>query len=159
MKRQIKNIEVSAKSRFGQTSEDAPFGTRNNPYAGLGEIRDGRFKVNSIQENMTAAVERMNMFNSDPDTGQEWVIANVTFYCDLPADDTCNTSAIDFELVGENGEVYNAELFAVIDDEFGGEIFGGGQITGNVGYIVDSSDSKLLVVINDLGRRTYFRAS
>jgi len=134
----------------------APQGMRENPYQGIGTVRDGRFQVNSIQRNMSDEVERMNMFNSEPDPGEEWVVADVTFFCDLSSNRTCNTSAIFFEMVGKNGTIYQVERLAVIENAFGGEIFGGGQVTGNVGYIVDSSDGDFLVVINDLGDRTYF---
>lgn len=133
-----------------------PLGSRTNPFTGTGEIRDGRFQVNSIQRNMSRAVEQMNMFNTDPDSGEEWVIANVTFRCNLPADRTCNTSAILFEMVGKNNEIYRPEPLTVIDNAFGGEVFGGGEITGNVAYIIESSDEDLRVIINDWGTRTYF---
>lgn len=136
----------------------APRGIRSNPYGigELGSIRDGRFTVNKIERNATTRVKQMNMFNDDPEPGQEWVLVSVTFHCDLEADKTCNTSLMQLELVGNLGKVYNSQLFAVIDNKFGGEVFGGGQITGDIGFIIDSSDTNLSVAVNDLGDRVFF---
>ena len=135
-----------------------PMGTRSNPYGlgSLGSVRDGRFAVNMIERNATAKVKQMNMFNDDPEPGQEWVLVNVTFYCDLPSDQTCNTSLMQIELVGNLGKVYDTGLLAVIDNEFGGEVFGGGQTTGNIGFIIENSDTNILAAVNDLGDRVFF---
>jgi hypothetical protein len=132
-------------------------GSRTNPYpaGSTQEIRDGRFRVNSIQEGMTDEVKAMNMFNTDPDTGQEWVLVDATFFCDLSADRVCNTTAMQFELVGSAGKAYNTELMAVLDRPFGGEVFGGGESTGVIGFIIDSDDSDFLLVIVDGGRKFF----
>jgi hypothetical protein len=134
------------------------YGSRSVPYplGQIGAIRDGQFRVNSIIRNATSAIEQMNQFNSDPDPGEEWVIVNVTFQCDLPTDKTCNTTVMQIEMVGDLSEVYSSELFAVIDNKFDGEVFGGGQKTGNIGFIIKQNDSRLLVANNDLGKRTFF---
>lgn len=136
----------------------APPGTRSNPHglSALGPIRDGRFTVNRIERNATARVKQMNMFNEDPNEGQEWVLVSVTFYCDLNAEETCNTSLMQLELVGNLGQVYDSEMFAVIDNAFGGEVFGGGQTTGEVGFIIEASDTNLSLAVNDLGDRVFF---
>jgi WD40 repeat protein len=133
-------------------------GSRTDPYSfgSPHEIRDGRLQVNRLRRNMSADVQRMNMFNSEPELDEEWILVNVTFYCDLPADQICNSSAIYFELVGDSGEIYDTELFTVIDNAFGGEIFGGGEVTGEVGFIIKKSDTDLLLIVNDLGDRDFF---
>jgi hypothetical protein len=132
-------------------------GSRNSPFpAGSAQdVRDGSFRVNSIQENMTAEVHRMNMFNPEPDAGQEWTLVDVTFSCSLSSDEVCTTSFMQFELVGKLGQAYNQQFVAVLDRPFGLEVFGGGQTTGSVGFIVDSSDSEFLFVVVDGGRKFF----
>jgi hypothetical protein len=136
----------------------APMGTRSNPFGVgvIGAIRDGRFTVNRIERNATARVQQMNMFNEEPNAGQEWALVNVTFYCDLSADETCNTSVMQLELVGTLGKVYDYELLAVLDNKFGGEVFGGGQTSGDIGFIIDTSDTNLSLAVNDMGDRIFF---
>lgn len=132
-------------------------GTRSNPYSlgTAGEIRDGRFQVNNLQRDMTDEVIATNQFNKQPQSDEEWVLVDVTFYCDLSPDETCNVSFMDIELVGSIGSVYKTE-FGVIDNRFEGEVFGDGSKTGVIGYIVKSSDTNLLASVNDLGDRTFF---
>lgn len=154
------NRSGSAASSSRATTTPAA-GTRLNPLpAGEAyEIRDGRFQVNNLQRNMDSEVEQMNMFNSDPEPGEEWVLVNVTFLCDLPADRTCVTSRMYFEMVGNSGEVYDRAIAAVLDNSFGSEVYGGGQETGVVGFIVQETENDLLLVVNDGGNRTFFSAS
>lgn len=137
---------------------DTPeLGSRGNPYpAGTSQdVRDGTLIVNGIQRDMTSEVKSMNMFNAVPDSGQEWVLVDITFSCSLGSEDTCNTGMMQFELVGSLGQAYNQEIVAVLDHAFGSEVFGGGQTTGSLGFIVESNDSGLMLVLNDFGRKFF----
>lgn len=131
--------------------------SRSNPHpaGSLQPIRDGRFRVNSIRLNATNAVMSTNMFNTSPDTGQTWVLVNATFHCDLSDDSVCTITVMQFEIVGNSGRAYNHELLAVLDREFSGEVFGGGSITGDIGFIVDNGERGLVLAIID-GGRTFF---
>jgi hypothetical protein len=139
------------------SSDPNAAGTRGNPFpAGSAqEVRDGTFRVNSIRTDMSEEVNTMNMFNVPPETGQEWVLVNVTFNCNLPADEVCTTQLMQFELVGTTGRAYNHQMLAVLDNPFAGEVFGGGTATGDIGFIVDSSDTDLLLVLVDIGRKFF----
>lgn len=154
---QNRNSSAAASSHATNTPA---LGTRLNPLpAGDAyEIRDGRFQVNNLQRDMDSEVEQMNMFNLDPEPGQEWVLVNVTFFCDLPAERTCVTSRMYFEMVGDSGEVYDMSIGVVLDDAFGSEVYGGGQDTGVVGFMIQESESDLLFVVKDGGSRTFFAA-
>lgn len=136
-----------------------PDGSRGNPFAlgQTGAIRDGRFQVNGIKRDQSAAVHKMNMFNTEPKAGQEWVLVDATFYCDLKADETCNTTVMQFDLAGDMGEVYDTLLVTVLDNKLDGEVFGGGHKQGVIGFIINSADKNLLLAVNDLGSRTFFR--
>jgi len=138
----------------------APFGLKENPYpvGAPGSIRDGRLQVNTFARNQTATVKQANMFNDDPPAGGEYVLANITFYCDLPSSKTCNVTFMDLELVGKMGSIYKQETFVTMDTKFKGEAFGGGQVSGDVAFIVNSKDSNFTFIVNDLGSRTFFTA-
>lgn len=144
-------------STVRRTATPAP-GTLTNPlpFGVPSPVQDGRFQVNRLRRGMTEEVQEMNMFNQEPEFNQEWVLVNVTLFCDLPADETCVADHMDLELTGSMGEIYNAEILAVLDDKFGGEVFGGGQITGNVGFIIARDDNNLLLIVKDRGNRTFF---
>ena len=134
------------------TTLDNPFSSGSN-----GAILDGNFKTLALYRNVDNVVHSMNMFNSDPDPGTEWVLARVQFQCTLPRTDTCRVSAIDMRLSGKLGEIYDDEMFAVIDNAFEGEIVGGNQTSGLVGFIVEEQDSDFVLIVDEIGRgRKYF---
>lgn len=135
-------------------------GTKSNPYPlnSAGAVRDGRFQVNQLLRNQTATVKAKNQFNEDPPSGGEYVLASVTFYCDLATDKTCTVSLMDLEIVGKNGKVYNKPFSTVLDNPFQGDVFGGGETSGIVAFIVNSNDSNFQIIVNDLGNRIFFTA-
>lgn len=136
-------------------------GTKSNPYPSQteGAIRDGRFRVNRLLVNQADNVNNQNMFNKKPPAGGEYVIVYVTFFCDLPNDKTCNVTAMNFDLVGKIGTVYNYEMFATLHNPFRGEVFGGGETSGDIAFIVNSNDGQYAVAVNDMGNRTFFAAN
>lgn len=136
------------------------FGSKSNPYPlqGIGSVRDGRFRVNRVLRNQTSVVKTANQFNEDPPAGGEYVLANVTFFCDLASDKTCTVSLMDLEIVGNSGKVYKKPFSTVLDNPFQGDVFGGGETSGDVAFIVNSSDSNFEVIVNDLGSRVFFAA-
>ena len=133
-------------------------GNRTNPHppGTIQNVIDGRFRVNSIRRNMSARVEEMNIFNIDPDPGEEWVLVNATFHCDLSADEVCTTSLMRFELLGNAGQAYNNRVAAQLDTAFAAEVFGGSSITGNIGFIVNSNDGNFLFAVDQFGQRIFF---
>jgi hypothetical protein len=147
----------SAGAQTDAPTEIPDAGTRGNPYpaGAIQDIRDGRLRVDGIQKDMTSEVRSMNMFNTEPESGEEWVLVDVTFFCDLSTDEVCTTQFMQFELVGTLGRAYNHQSVAVIDNAFGAEVFGGGQATGTLGFIVDSSDNGLMLILVDGGRKFF----
>ena len=140
------------------TQQVSEAGNRTNPHPSgtIQNVIDGRFRVNSIRRNMSSTVEAMNVFNVDPNPGEEWVLVNATFHCDLTADEVCTTSLMRFELVGNAGQAYNNRANALLDDSFAGEVFGGSSITGDIGFIVNSSDGNFLFAVDQFGQRIFF---
>jgi hypothetical protein len=136
-------------------------GSKGNPYPAQteGAIRDGRFRVNRLLVGQADNVNNENMFNEKPPAGGEYVIVYVTFFCDLPSDKTCNVSAMNFDLIGKMGTVYNVKMFTTLHNPFRGEVFGGGETSGDIAFIVNASDGQYIVAVNDLGNRTFFAAN
>lgn len=136
-------------------------GSKGNPYPAQteGAVRDGRFRVNRLLINQADNVNNENMFNEKPPAGGEYVIVFVTFFCDLPGDKTCNVSAMNFDLVGKMGTVYTLKMFTTLHNPFRGEVFGGGETSGDIAFIVNANDGQYVVAVNDLGNRTFFGAN
>jgi len=153
-------LTVTPTATITPSSTNAPFGLKGNPYplGAPGNVRDGRMQVNQFARNQTAVLKQINQFNDDPPAGGEWVISNITFYCDLSPDETCNVSLMDLEITGKQGNIYKRPSFVTMDNQFRGEVFGGGQLTGSVAFTVNSSDSSFIFIVNDAGNRTFFTA-
>lgn len=153
-----RNSLGSSSSNTARSTSAPAAGSRSNPFsAGMGHpVQDGELRVNGIKFDMDARIQDMNMFNAEPEAGEEWVLVNVTFDCQVSAEDTCVVSLMNFELVGESGTVYDKEIIAVLENDFSGEIFGGGSVTGDLGFIIDSDDTNLLLVVNEFGDRKFF---
>lgn len=153
--RGLAGTPVAEESTTGK-AVNAP-GGRFNPVP-LGSaflIGDGRLHVNSFTRAMTEEVEAVNRFNPDPDPDEEWVLLNLAYACDLPEGENCNASNLRFELEGAE-TIYNNNFVMVLNDEFAGNIPGGGQLTGNIGFIVNQNDENLLLLVTDPTGQTYF---
>lgn len=150
-------------SQSVETDEDAgkavaPLGSRANPlpFGAEFSLVGGRLRVNELQRDMTLAVEAMNSFNRDPGLGEEWIIVNLSFTCDLPADQSCDTNNMLFVIEGE-AKVYSSSLMPILDSPLTGLVPGGQQRNGNIGFIVQQTDPALLLVADDAITRVYFQ--
>lgn len=147
----------TATPRFTSTPE---LGTRDNPLetGKAWSVGDGYLQIGNLFRNMDSRVADMNMFNDEPDSGQEWVLISAIFACDLPSNHSCDLDSLRYrmELVGEHGVVYTQPFGSVLDLEFGGEVFGDGVGDGIIGFIVEEDDSNFLLAINYSGERIFF---
>lgn len=152
-------LTVTPTATLTPAPTNAPFGLKANPYplGAPGNVRDGRVQVNQFARNQTATLKQINQFNDDPPAGGEWVIINITFYCDLSSSETCNVGLMNTELTGSMGTIYE-KGYVVLNKSFTGEAFGGGQISGEIAFAVNSKDNNFIFIVNDLGKRTFFTA-
>lgn len=84
-----------------------------------------------------------NQFNKIP-AGYEAVILNVTVTVDewnLEDDSSYFISSFVFDLFDDNYNALKRES-GVFPDKFGGELYEGGTLTGNVGFIVPECKTK-----------------
>ena len=154
----LSGIATTAESNTGTGKTIQVAGSQQNPVS-VGVpfvVSQGQLRLNSFQRDMSSTVLGMNRFNRSPDRGQEWVLLNLTLYCDLPQDQSCDTSALDFEM-RDATTTYNDNFVIVLDDEFTGTIVSGDELTGNLGFIISTAEAAPLLVVIDGGHPYYFR--
>ncbi len=158
----VTGIATTAESNTGTGKTINLAGSQQNPVS-VGVpfvVSQGQLRLNSFQRDMSSAVLGMNRFNRIPDRGQEWVVLNLTLYCDLPQAQPCDTSALDFEMRGATA-TYNDNFVIVLDNEFTGTVTGSDELTGNLGFIISTTeaDADLLLTVIDGSQRYYFATS
>ncbi len=52
-----------------------------------------------------------NIFNTEPEEGEEYIIVEIKIDCFKDQDFPCNISQFNFKLIGDEGVAYNAEFF------------------------------------------------
>jgi len=157
LSRGLAGTPVAEQSTTGKAIN--PLGSQSNPVP-IGStflIDEGRLRLNTFTRALTADMEALNTFNPDPDPDEEWVILNLTYFCDLPEDQRCDLSRLFFELVGRE-TTYNNNMVMFLNNEFAGSVPGGGALTGNLGFIINQADVALLLVTDQIGQ-IYFSTS
>jgi hypothetical protein len=128
-------------------TELPPVGTsRGNP-APIGqavEVPNYRFVVNSVAQPADDIVAAGNMFNIEPETGQEYLMVELTLTC-LASE--CSFSPTDFDVLGDKGVAYEVELFVSgIDGVLElTELMEGAELTGKMFFLVDQDDTNLVL--------------
>lgn len=156
---QVQRLDApTAVVSMGKTSR--PSGDYANP-VGLGKpfnIYSGRLRVNALSRAISQPDLAVDRFNTVPAAGEEWAVVNITFFCEMPGDKTCNTANIHFEITGKEQRAYNAAVIMPLEVSFNGLVKGGESISSSVGTIVKQSDTNLLlVVVENTQKRIHFR--
>ena len=139
------------------TATTAPGSVRSNPHpAGIAApVEDGLLAVQRFERNQTETVLGMNMFNTDPETGQEWSLVYLRFECTLAESESCTTALMDIELI-VGGTVVSREIMTSLDGPFPREILGQGSGEGCIGYIIDQGAEDVVLSVNQRGERVFF---
>lgn len=77
-------------------------------------------------------------------------VVEISFTCERPADQPCDTGDFMFDAVGSSGVTYQQEYSgAVPEPPFGSfmndEVYGGGTQTGYVGFLITGSEEWLMM--------------
>jgi hypothetical protein len=99
-----------------------------------------------------------NMFNTEPEEGEEYILIEMKIQCMKDEDDTCNISQFSFKLIGDEGVTYDAEwLVSGVDGLLESEEFyGGGVVTGSLPFIIKETDEDLIFIYEPfLGDKFY----
>ncbi len=88
-----------------------------------------------------------NMFNTEPEDGQEYLFINLQITCMKSSNEECSLSLFNFKAVGALGIVYDTEwLITGVDgllEDTG--FYGGTTISGNLPFIIRSDDTNILI--------------
>lgn len=129
----------------------AALGTsRSNPAPPGSEIfADGmKFLVLGVTRPATDVVMSGNMFNTEPEDGQEYIFVSLSVTCEKDIDSECNFSPFVLKLVGSKGVERDAEVFVSGVDGLleTTDFFGEATITGDIPFIVDTDETDLILV-------------
>ncbi|MCW5876145.1 MAG: hypothetical protein KIS85_04600 [Anaerolineales bacterium] len=139
----------------------APLGTtRSNPApAGSEIVTDNMaFKVIGTVRPATDIVMSGNMFNKEPEAGQEYIFIEVQVTCQKTGDEQCSFYTSNFSVLGETGIKIDGTFFlagvnGLLEST---DFYGGATISGHLPFIVNQGDNGLLLVYDPfLGNAFY----
>ena len=134
--------------------------SRANPYL-LGEVvsvEDMTFEVTGITRPADSIVAEGNVFNTAVKEGQEYLFVKLKVTCELPVDDTCTFSLLNFSIVESDGSAYDAELFvAGVADMLEDQDFAGGEVLeGNLAFILHKSEADPVLMYESFSQETFY---
>lgn len=135
--------EPTATSAVGTVrSNPAPIGseivTEDMAFVVLGSIRP----ANDI-------ILGANMFNTEPEANQEYVMVQVQISCRKSVDDRCDLYSSNLSALGSTGILRDPDIFVAGVDgllDFNTDFYGGATVTGYIPFIVEIGESDLLLV-------------
>ncbi len=159
----VQDIEMqAADTATPQATETKPVGSaRSNP-APVGSevitIGNMSFIVLEFTQSATDIVMAANQFNTEPEEGQEYVLVTIQSTCLKGSDDKCSINPWDFNMIGSKGIEKDSQWFIAGLDGLleAGDFYGGTSLSGILAFIVDSGESDLLLVYEELFALTGF---
>jgi uncharacterized protein YcfL len=140
-----------------------PLGSsRSNPAPFGSEVTadDMKFVVLSSTRPATDIVMEGNMFNTEPEEGQEYIFVDLQVTCMKSSDQECSVSTFNIKLVGSAGVERDAEWFVSgVDGLFeDNQFYGGASISGQIPFIINVDETDLLLVYEPLFGDTFYLA-
>jgi hypothetical protein len=134
--------------------------SRANPYP-VGQVvsvEDMTFEITGITRPADSIVAAANVFNTAAKDGQEYLFIKMKITCELPADDTCTFSLLNFSIVESDGSAYDAELFvADVADMLGDQDFAGGEVLeGNIAFIIHQAETDPVLMYESFSQETFY---
>ena len=93
--------------------------------------------------------KQVRSYNDDPEDGYEYVLISVQIDNLGDPNSSKSFSESRFEVTGDRGVVYDG-AYVAIEDELGGEIYGGSTLRGNLIFEVPSDEEGLVLKYNAL---------
>jgi len=133
------------------TEEKAVGSARSNPApVGSEVVADNMgFKVLSIIRPADDIVMQGNMFNTEPESGQEYLLVELQITCQKSSDEECSLSSFwNFSVIGSSGVKHDAEFMVTGVEGLLESIdfYGGTTVSGYVPFIVGLDEIDLLFV-------------
>lgn len=128
-----------------------PVGTRRDNPAPVGSVilaDDMEFTVLSVIRPADTIVKAGNPYNSDPETGNEYMFVEVTVTCALDSVEKCNYNSFNFSLLGSSGVSIESEIFISGVENLleSAEFYGEATISGYIPFIVPIDETDILLV-------------
>ena len=125
--------------------------SRSNPAPVGSEVTtdDMAFKILSVIRPADDIIEAGNMFNTEAESDQEYVLLELQITCKKSVDDQCIISSFwNMSLVGSSGIGYDPELFVTGVDGLleSIEFYGDATVSGYIPFIIKQSDTDLILV-------------
>lgn len=128
--------------------------SRSNPAPVGSEIvaDDMAFVVKELIRPADKIIMAGNMFNTEPEENQEYVMVMLEVNCMKGSDDKCNISPFNFTLLGSKGVDRDVEwsVAGVSNILESKDFYGGSSVSGYLPFIVDKDETDLLLVYEPL---------
>jgi len=162
---QVNNDAESEESAPEPTATKKSGTARSNPAPAGSEVvaDDMAFVISGSTRPADEIVTAGNMFNTEPESDQEYIFVTIDVTCQKSGDDKCTLyPTSNFTLIGQSGVVYEPEillsgvegLFDFLDTEF----YGGSTISGSLPFIVSQTDTDLILIYDPFLGDTFFLA-
>ena len=110
------------------------------------EMEHARIGITGISRNATRIVMQENQFNDPPAPGNRFYMIEVSVEYYRTGTGPTSISAWDFDLIGDNRQLYDSSC-GVIPNELFAELYPGGTAQGNVCFEVADSDSGFILIL------------
>ena len=144
----VQTVTMQATPTLPKTGE--PGTSRFNPLP-LGKtlvVGEWEISVIGIERDAYGKIEEMNMFNSEPNPGEEAVLVKLEVKLISSPTVKSSINLFSFKLVGEKGFVYE-HRWDVLEPEVDREIFGGTVIQGYLSFNVARGEKGLVLIYRD----------
>jgi hypothetical protein len=94
-----------------------------------------------------------NQFNTEPESGQEYILVQLQVTCMKSSDDQCNlTPFMNFSIIGSSGIAHDPEIMVAGVEGLleSTEFYGEGVLTGYLPFIVGQDETDLILVYEPL---------
>jgi hypothetical protein len=144
-------IEADCTTQAGKTAGD----TRTNPVPlgqrqkmKIGTKFTGSIEVTRSVDPANDMVKNADDKNPVPAENQRYVVVEFNFYCEVDPAKSCQFAPDDFAIVGSKGVAYPFQASQSKGFSRDQEVFGGGQTTVTLAYLVDAQETNF-VLFND----------
>jgi hypothetical protein len=137
-------------------SSQKPLGSvRSNPAPLGSDVQLGDLTIHILGVNDTSAnqiVKDGNVFNEIPESGQQFVLVDLSIRCDKPEDQKCSITLLEFSVIDSGGIDHAPKIILAGVDGLmdGGEFYGGAVKTGSLAFIVPEMDQGLILKYDEI---------
>lgn len=137
--------------------------TRSNPAPVGSEVTadDMTFVITGTTRPADEIVKSGNMFNTEAETGKEYIFVNLNIICNKSADNKCSfTPMFSTKLIGSLGIEYDLSYFLAGVEGLleSTEFYGGATISGILPFIVGVGETDLILLYDPFLGSTFYLA-